>query len=381
MAAALDPEYGELVQSEELDLEDIVMVYTVIFGLFVGWCVMMCVIGLVFASGASSALQPKKRPGIQPIYDGGWNELFKIYLQNVVFTLVTLGVFRFWAKVRNRRFHYQHTQFAGGRFDYLATGKEKFIGFLKGLAILLPALIGMWFSEDWVTEMVGAEYASLVIGIAFGAFLYMLKPLILVGSQRFNLARTTWNNLRFHFSGRVSTAYGIYLLDFFLMVITFGIYYSWHEIRVRKYRMSHTCLGDSNFSFHGSGGELFGINILGYFLSYVTLGIYAPWYIANRLRFFVGKTGFRNRRLVSRITGRQVLAVGGPAMLLTIFTLGLALPWAIVRWRTLLAHTTYYAGELDTAELESFASSASSTLEGIGEAGDALGELGDMFGF
>ena len=98
---------------------------------------------------------------------------------------------------------------------------------------------------------------------------------------------TTWNNLRFHFSGRVSTAYGIYLRDFFLMVITFGIYYSWHEIRVRKYRMSHTCLGDSNFSFHGSGGELFGINILGYFLSYVTLGVYAPWYIANRLRFFL----------------------------------------------------------------------------------------------
>ncbi|MEM8813756.1 MAG: DUF898 family protein, partial [Pseudomonadota bacterium] len=53
------------------------------------------------------------------------NELFKIYLQNIVFTVLTLGVYRFWARVRNRRFHYLHTEFAGGRFDYHATGREK----------------------------------------------------------------------------------------------------------------------------------------------------------------------------------------------------------------------------------------------------------------
>jgi uncharacterized membrane protein YjgN (DUF898 family) len=68
-------------------------------------------------------------------------------------------------------------------------------------------------------------------------------------------------------------------------------------------------------------------------------------------------------------------------MLVTIVTLGLALPWAVTRWRTLLTHSTHYAGRIDAEQLESIRDSAASgTLEGLGEAGELFGEIGDLFG-
>ena len=128
-------------------------------------------------------------------------------------TLVTLGVYRFWAKVRTRRFHYQHSSFAAGfdsdkpvegashaepeliegRFDYHATGREKFVGFLKGIGILVPAGIGLFWLDGRVVEEQGEEYMGMVLSYGLLLLLYLLRPLILVGSQQFNLSRTSWN--------------------------------------------------------------------------------------------------------------------------------------------------------------------------------------------
>ena len=113
----------------------------------------------------------------------------------------------------------------------------------------------------------------------------------------------------------------------------------------------------------------------------MTLGLYVPWYVAARHRFFMNHTAFKGKRFVSNLSGRSVLAVGGPAFLITVVTFGLALPWAITRWRTLLTHNTWYSAALDASELSSIRDeAASSTLEGLGEAGDVLGEIGDLFG-
>jgi uncharacterized membrane protein YjgN (DUF898 family) len=295
--------------------------------------------------------------------------------------LLTLGVYRFWANVRNRQFHYQHTSFSEGRFDYHATGREKFIGFLKGLVILAPVFVVLWFLHGWAREALGEEFAPVLVTWSLMLCMFALRPLILVGAQRFNLARTSWNNLRLHFTGRVADAYKLYARDFLLLVFSLGLYWTWHACRVHAFKLRHTRLGETRFSFHGRGGDLFRIQFLGGILCNISLGLYVPWFIAARHRFFVRNTRFDGKRMHSDLTGGAVLAIGGPAMLVTIVTLGLALPWAVTRWRTLLTHSTHYAGRIDAEQLESIRDSAASgTLEGLGEAGELFGEIGDLFG-
>lgn len=348
---------------------------------------------------------PTRRKGTQPRYDGDWKELLGIYLRNVVLTLLTLGIYRFWAKVRTRRFHYQHTSFAAGfpiappegfepvegsapetelvegRFDYHATGKEKFIGFLKGMVILGPVLVGLFFLDENVTEANGPEFSGMALAYGMFFVLYLLRPLILVGSQRFNLARTSWNNLRMRFTGKVGDAYKLYARDLPLILLTFGIYWNWHVVRVRAFRMKHTKLGEAGFSFHGTGRELFGINVLGTMLTYMTLGLYGPWYFARRHQFWVNGTRFMGKRWKTDISGKRVFGVAWTGFLATIVTFGIALPWAITRWKLMIAHSTYYADQVDGDQLAAIEDeAANSTIEGIGEAGEIFGEIGDLFG-
>src|SRR5215468_7546165 len=45
-------------------------------------------------------------------------EYFRIWIVNLALTLVTLGIYSAWAKVRKRRYLYGHTRIAGEGFEY-----------------------------------------------------------------------------------------------------------------------------------------------------------------------------------------------------------------------------------------------------------------------
>ena len=75
------------------------------------------------------------------------------------------------------------------------------------------------------------------------------------------------------------------------------------------------------------------------------------------------------------------MAMGAPAVLFSVLTLGLAIPWMLDRWYRLITDTTSYEGPIDADELRSIHDARSSALiEGLGESGDALSEVGDLFG-
>ncbi len=383
-AGQLDSDYaawgGELTD-EELDAATALQA---LLGLLI-----LAVLGLAFASLIGLALTRNTREQLDMVYedttpasfDGRTDDLFKIYVQNVALTVATLGIYKFWAAVRWRRYRYQHTSFAGGRLDYHATGKEKFMGFLKGLLILVPFAIGLYLLYQSISSQQGESAGFDAVFFTFIGFMFLLRPLLLVGKNRFNLARTSWSNLRFRFTGSVQDAYKIYLRDLPLILITFGIYLPWHRCNVRRFRMQHTRMGEEGFDFRGDGGELLGIHLGGTFLSYFTLGMYLPWMIARLHRFHVENTTFRGRPFYSTLTGGMVLSVAAPSLLAIVLTLGLAIPWAARRWYWLTTDSTLYNGVIDTDELRSIHDArASSLVEGVGEAGDALAELGEMFG-
>ncbi len=349
-----------------------------VLGVLVGVLVFFSLIGLAMSGSARTALEYVPKGHTPARYDGRAGDLFRIYLQNVVLTVLTLGIYKFWAKVRMTRYHHQHTSFAGGRFDYHATGAEKFAGFCKGMLILAPLAGAIYLA----CQLLVPPEAAFAVGFwAFVLVLFLLRPLILVASQRFNLSRTTWSNLRLRFTGRVGAAYRLYLTDLLLIVCTLGIYTVWHQCNVRRFRMRHTQLGDHKFGYHGQGGELFAISVGGMLLCYLTLGLYVPWYIAGMHRFHVTNTSFDGRRFQSRLRGGHVVALGAPALLAIVLTLGLAIPWALNRWWRLTTDTTSYAGAIDVDKLRAVHDAgAAATIEGVGEAGEALAELGDLLG-
>jgi uncharacterized membrane protein YjgN (DUF898 family) len=71
------------------------------------------------------------------VYDGGLMGLYEIYLLNLVLTVITIGIFRFWAKTRIRRYVWSHVSFQGDRLEYTGTGGELFKGFLIVLGFIV----------------------------------------------------------------------------------------------------------------------------------------------------------------------------------------------------------------------------------------------------
>src|SRR6478735_4428933 len=59
---------------------------------------------------------------------GSGKEYFGIWIVNVLLTIITLGIYSAWAKVRRNRYFYGNTVILDRAFEYHATGKQIFIG-------------------------------------------------------------------------------------------------------------------------------------------------------------------------------------------------------------------------------------------------------------
>ena len=51
-------------------------------------------------------------------FTGDAHEFFRIWIVNLALTILTLGIYSAWAKVRKLRYFYAHTRIAGESFEY-----------------------------------------------------------------------------------------------------------------------------------------------------------------------------------------------------------------------------------------------------------------------
>lgn len=79
-------------------------------------------------------------------YDGSISDLYKIYLVNLLLTILTLGIYHFWAKTRKRRYIASSLQLKEDRFEYTGYGSELFYGLIYGLFILILLSIPLYWS-------------------------------------------------------------------------------------------------------------------------------------------------------------------------------------------------------------------------------------------
>ena len=131
-------------------------------------------------------------------FKGEGIEYFKIWIVNVLLCIVTIGIYYPWAKVRTRRYFYANTEYADRYFDYHATGKQLFLGYLIGVLIL------------FFLNVVGAILPALAFILPIVLFAFI--PWIIWRSLKFNMRMTSFSNVRFSFKGNLKPVYIIYML-------------------------------------------------------------------------------------------------------------------------------------------------------------------------
>ena len=131
-----------------------------------------------------------------PLFWGKGRSLFGIFIVNTFLTLVTLGIYSFWGRVRVREFLNSQTSFAGARFAYHGTGKELFMGWLKAVLIFgVPYLFFSYMPVFW------NEIPQLIPNVIAGLLVLCFIPVAVVGAHRYRLSRTSLRNIRFSFRG------------------------------------------------------------------------------------------------------------------------------------------------------------------------------------
>src|SRR5437867_5549423 len=128
-----------------------------------------------------------------PTFTGRGSEYFRIWVVNVLLTLVTFGVYSAWAKVRKARYFRQNTRLDGHVFDY--HGRP--IAILRGRAIAFVLAT----AYTWTFQFSNAA------GVATVAMVCALGPWLLMRAQQFSLANTSYRGLRFGFRARTGQAY------------------------------------------------------------------------------------------------------------------------------------------------------------------------------
>jgi uncharacterized membrane protein YjgN (DUF898 family) len=314
---------------------------------------------------------PLRAPALRPggpadrrhlVFHGSAGSLFGIQAVNVLFTLLTLGIYYFWGRTRVRAYLLGGTELEGDRLAYHGTGKELLIGFVKGVAVLfIPiALLTVLPQVYGVADVVASALSSMLYLLGL-----VLVPLAMVGARRYRLSRSSWRGVRFSFRGPAREFVWIFVVGTILTSLTLGIYYPVFVTRRQAFMISHSYFGSGRFDFDGRGRELIGSFLLMVLLFLPTLGLSWFWFSARRHRFFTEHTRFGATRFRSTVTGGRLAWLTISNVLAIVLTLGLAWPWTVVRGVRFTFRYLILEGPLDLADVRQDARAASATGEGL----------------
>jgi uncharacterized membrane protein YjgN (DUF898 family) len=128
-------------------------------------------------------------------FTGTWREFLPVAATNLLLTLVTLGIYRFWAVARERRYLWSRTHFIDDHLEWTGTGKEMFIGFLVVALCLLPILLFFQFGFQAMVAR-GEEGAALLIMTAIYVGVVYLIGVGQFRALRYRLSRSWWHGIR-----------------------------------------------------------------------------------------------------------------------------------------------------------------------------------------
>ncbi len=332
-------------------------------------------------------------PAARPfVFAGTGSAYFRIWIVNVLLTVVTVGFYSPWAKVRRLRYFYGNTLFDGSPFEFHGAPFALFKGRVIGLLLLVA------YSQS---PKVSLSFWFVVVGA-----LLALMPWLLWESFHFRLANSSYRGVRFAFDGGLGEAY-LTFVPLLLMVLgpaavlviargdvaraateggglrALASYYvatgivlllsPWFYGRLRAYQHGRARLGSTAFAFDGHPRSLYliALKTIGFGCMLAFFGILAglavggmTWMAARRIapasttmastiaggavfylllisawafnramiqNFVWSHTTLGGRRFVSRVGRTAMWWIEFVNLVLTLLTLGFFWPFAVVR--------------------------------------------------
>lgn len=311
-------------------------------------------------------------------FTGTTREYFGIWIVNVLLTIVTLGIYSAWAKVRRQRYFYGNTWLAGASFDYHARPIRILVGRIVVLALLIAYNLALTF-----VPLVGG-----LIGVV-GIFLI---PWFVARGMRFNARVTSYRNVRFDFSGTYGGAFLAYILGWGVIYGSGGVLAPLSSQWMWSYTLGRLRYGDRPIACEPRLEKLYGqwwlpaivlvggLIVLGvitaaliwlfsetwlngmfgteggggpspYTFVLIFYAAFIPFLLLYAVAGLLYRAGTRNVALNETIVdGRHVMSsslhrgryawISITNLFATLFSLGLARPWAAIRMAKYLAAVT-----------------------------------------
>jgi uncharacterized membrane protein YjgN (DUF898 family) len=325
---------------------------------------------------------PTPPPGAQTAmafeFHGSGGEYCRIWLVNMLLSILTLGIYSAWAKVRRKQYFYGNTRLAGAGFEYLADPKN----ILKGRAIVGALLLAM-NALSGLLPTIGQVLLTLAFVVAI--------PWIAVRSLAFNARNSALRNIRFGFAAGYGQAAKVFLVWPLLAALSLGILAPYAYFKQKQFIAIHSTYGTTGFSFEAAGRDYYRIFLalllpiaLGgallaamvYFMSpaavVVGAGLYLYLFAAFSVKsanLFYNVSRLGAHRFVSDMTVREYAVLVLTNTLATVCTLGLFYPWATVRTtRYRLRHLAL----LPAGDLERFVAAERQQISAMGDAASDL---------
>ncbi len=348
-------------------------------------------------AGASAMTAPRIEPFT---FSGAGGEYFRIWIVNLLLSILTLGIYSAWAKVRRLRYFYGNTRLAGSVFEYhgqpLQILKGRLIAF--GVVVLFLIITAIW----------------PLTNLLFVIVLLIATPWIIVKARTFQMRMSSYRNIRCNFRQDYGDATRVFIGIAMLVTFTLGILYPYWTYRRYQFAITNTSFGTTPFGFLAGPGVFYRIYLIagllwipvlwGLFLLFgwftddwragadmqqdpgqlmrlvplTLLAIVIPYFILSAyLQKSLANASLGNvvvgpHRLQSTVRMWPLLRIYVVNTLLILMTLGLFLPWAqvrIARYR-LECLAVELRGSLDAFIAEQQAQ--------VAAAGEELGELLDV---
>ena len=341
-------------------------------------------------------------------FRGSAREYFRIWIVNLCLTLLTLGVFSAWAKVRRKRYFYSSITIDETPFQYLAEP----LPILKGRIVAALLFAVYWFSSSFYLPALPWVLGAGVV----------IAPWVISRSAAFQARYSAFRNMTFRFQGNyLGAAQAMYWLGLVpllvvgsmfewwgnwqaagLAFLTFSFAFPWWLSRLKHYMVSYTSFGGECGRYSATGGQFFGVYLVAAFIvvgggvlsavagywivprvgrsDWAMVLVTVPVYLAYMLAFAYVQANISNlvwnHTELGPLRFKSTLSGGGLAKLYftnavgIVASLGLLTPWAVMRT---LKYRADHMRVLLQGELTTLTGGDVSAVQAAGA------EMGEMF--